>query len=68
MGERPHMASTINSLANYSAAIPSGPVDPDAPKAGSFLAQFVLYTVSLRQAFLDRLKKLNDEKLKLREK
>jgi len=32
MAERPHMASAINSLANYSAAIPSGPVDPDAPK------------------------------------
>ena len=32
MAERPHVASAINSLANYSAAIPSGPVDPDAPK------------------------------------
>jgi hypothetical protein len=28
--ERPHISKAINALANYSAAIPSGPADPDA--------------------------------------
>ena len=30
ISERPRMASAISSLANYSAAIPAGPSDPDA--------------------------------------
>ena len=30
LSERPHVSSLINSLANYSAAIQQGPVDPDA--------------------------------------
>ena len=33
ISERPHVASAINSLANYSAAIPVGPADPDAKPA-----------------------------------
>jgi len=28
--ERPHISKAISALANYSAAIPSGPADPDA--------------------------------------
>ena len=30
VAERPRMASAISSLANYSAALPAGPSDPDA--------------------------------------
>ena len=30
MAERPRMASAISSLANYSAALPAGPSDPDS--------------------------------------
>lgn len=30
ISERPHVASAISSMANYSATIPQGPADPDA--------------------------------------
>ena len=30
ISERPHVASAISSMANYSATIPQGPTDPDA--------------------------------------
>jgi potassium/chloride transporter 4/5/6 len=33
--ERPHISKAINALANYSAAIPSGPADPEGKQQAS---------------------------------
>ena len=53
MVERPKMATAINSLANYSAAIPSGPSDPDskAPEKANLGTLMGVYLPCIQNIF-----------------
>ena len=53
MAERPKMATAINSLANYSAAIPSGPSDPDskAPEKANLGTLMGVYLPCIQNIF-----------------